>query len=126
MALDPNYLNLAVATDVVFTVKDQKLQICLIERNDDEQQTACQSMGFAGRPYQREETLDECAKRGLEQKTGIKAQAIQQFMNFSAWDRDPRQRTISVAYIAIQSSEKLNIKAGTDTKKFYGLKLKNS
>ena len=41
MALDLNYLNLAVATDVVFfTVKDQKLQICLIERNDDEQQTA--------------------------------------------------------------------------------------
>ena len=37
-------------------------------------------------------------------------------MNFSAPERDPRRRTISVAYIAIQSSEKLTIKAGSDAK----------
>ena len=75
MALDPNYLNLAVATDVVFfTVKDQKLQICLIERNDDEQQTAyANRWALPGGLIQEKETLDECAKRGLEQKTGIKA-----------------------------------------------------
>ena len=80
-------------------------------------------MGFAGGLIKRK-TLDECAKRALEQKTGIKAQAIQQFMNFSDWERDPRQRTISVAYIAIQSSEKLNIKAGTDTKKVLWFEIK--
>ena len=38
------------------------------------------------------------------------------FMNFSAPERDPRRRTISVAYIAIQSSDKLTIKAGSDAK----------
>lgn len=118
MSVDPKYLNLAVATDVVFfTVKDQKLQICLIERSDDNKQTAFANYwALPGGLIQDDETLDECAKRELEEETGIKAGSIKQFMNFSAPKRDPRQRTISVAYIAIQSSDKLTIKAGSDAK----------
>ena len=118
MSVDPKYLNLAVATDVVFfTVKDQKLQICLIERSDDSKQTAFANYwALPGGLIPDDETLDECAKRELEEETGIKAGSIKQFMNFSAPKRDPRQRTISVAYIAIQSSDKLTIKAGSDAK----------
>ena len=118
MSVDPNYLNLAVATDVVFfTVRDQKLQICLIERSDDNMQTAfANHWALPGGFIHQDETLDECAKRELEEETGIKAESIKQFMNFSAPERDPRRRTISVAYIAIQSSDKLTIKAGSDAK----------
>jgi len=118
MSVDPNYLNLAVATDVVFfTVRDQKLQICLIERSDDNRQTAFPNRwALPGGFIHQDETLDECAKRELEEETGIKAGSIKQFMNFSAPERDPRRRTISVAYIAIQSSDKLTIKAGSDAK----------
>ena len=100
-----------------FTVKDQKLQICLIERSDDSKQTAFANYwALPGGLIPDDETLDECAKRELEEETGIKAGSIKQFMNFSAPKRDPRQRTISVAYIAIQSSDKLTIKAGSDAK----------
>ena len=69
--------------------------------------------------HKKDEDLEQCAKRELSEETGIKAAKIKQFKKFySDPDRDDRDRTISIAYIAIQSSEKIKIqKAGTDAKK---------
>ena len=76
-------------------------------------------------PGRENETLDECAKRELREETLISAGKIQQFKNYSDPHRDHRGRTISVAYIAIQSSEKLKIKAGTDAKNVSWYELSN-
>ena len=101
-----------VATDIhFFTVRDNKLQICLIKREDTKE------WALPGGFLRENEDLEQCAKRELSEETGIKAAKIKQFKNYSDHDRDDRDRTISIAYIAIQSSEKIKIKAGTDAKK---------
>ena len=120
MSIGQPPVKLAVATDIAFfTVKEGKLHLCLIERMDDN------SWALPGGFIKENETLDECAKRELREETLISAGKIQQFKNYSDPHRDHRGRTISVAYIAIQSSEKLKIKAGTDAKNVSWYELSN-
>mgnify|MGYP002623947707 FL=1 len=48
-----------------------------------------------------DETTEQCAIRELEEETGLKVSNIQQIGAYSKVDRDPRGRTITVAYLAI-------------------------
>ena len=48
-----------------------------------------------------DETTEQCAIRELEEETGLKVTNIHQIGAYSKVDRDPRGRTITVAYIAI-------------------------
>ena len=48
-----------------------------------------------------DETTEQCAIRELEEETGLKLTAPQQLGAYSKVDRDPRGRTITVAYLAI-------------------------
>ena len=51
-----------------------------------------------------DETTERCAIRELEEETGLKVDTIQQVGCYSKVDRDPRGRTITVAYLAIIDS----------------------
>ena len=48
-----------------------------------------------------DETTEQCAIRELEEETGLKVDTINQIGAYSKVDRDPRGRTITVAYLAI-------------------------
>jgi 8-oxo-dGTP diphosphatase len=48
-----------------------------------------------------DETTEQCAIRELEEETGLKIDKAYQIGAYSKVDRDPRGRTISVAYLAI-------------------------
>jgi 8-oxo-dGTP diphosphatase len=48
-----------------------------------------------------DETTEQCAVRELEEETGLRLSKIQQIGAYSKVDRDPRGRTITVAYLAI-------------------------
>ena len=48
-----------------------------------------------------DETTEQCAVRELEEETGLKVTDIQQIGAYSKVDRDPRGRTVTVAYLAI-------------------------
>ena len=48
-----------------------------------------------------DETTEQCAIRELEEETGLKVDTIHQIGAYSKVDRDPRGRTITVAYLAI-------------------------
>ena len=48
-----------------------------------------------------EETLDDAARRELEEETGLKDVFLEQLYTFSAVKRDPRERVVSVAYYAL-------------------------
>ena len=48
-----------------------------------------------------DETAEQCAIRELEEETGLKISCIHQIGAYSKVDRDPRGRTITVAYLAI-------------------------
>ena len=46
------------------------------------------------------ETLETAAIREAQEEIGLKVQLLEQFHVYSAPDRDPRQHTISIVYIA--------------------------
>lgn len=48
-----------------------------------------------------DETTEQCAIRELEEETGLEVEEVHQIGAYSKVDRDPRGRTVSVAYLAI-------------------------
>lgn len=48
-----------------------------------------------------DETTEQCAIRELEEETGLKVSKVYQIGAYSKVNRDPRGRTITVAYLAI-------------------------
>jgi len=114
--VDPNFKNAAIATDIVFfTIINNELNILLIKRADDKEQTAFPSFwALPGGFLNNNETLDECVIRELKEETGMHVNEIRHFKNYSNPKRDPRQRTISVSYLAFNNSADIKPKAGTD------------
>jgi len=49
-----------------------------------------------------DETLEQCARRELKEETGIVAPpGLEEVGSFSTVDRDPRGRTVTVAFVAV-------------------------
>lgn len=71
------------------------------------------SWALPGGRLEADETLDECAVRELEEETGLRPGPLRHFANFSDPDRDPRERTVSAAYIARVASD-AKVTAGSD------------
>ena len=51
-----------------------------------------------------DETTEQCAIRELEEETGLQVSNVIQIGAYSEVDRDPRGRTVTVAYLAIVDS----------------------
>jgi 8-oxo-dGTP diphosphatase len=63
-----------------------------------------------------DETLEEAAVRELEEETGLTGISLQQLHAFSTLDRDPRHRTVSVAFYGILEGDQTEAVAGSDAK----------
>lgn len=61
-----------------------------------------------------DETLDDAARRELEEETGLKELFLEQLYTFGAMERDPRERVISVAYYALVKPTDHIASASTD------------
>ncbi|GGH74899.1 8-oxo-dGTP diphosphatase [Filimonas zeae] len=62
-----------------------------------------------------DESLEEAVKRELQEETGIKVNYLEQLYSFGAPNRDPRQRIISIAYLAlVKTALFVELKADTD------------
>jgi 8-oxo-dGTP diphosphatase len=102
----------AVATDIaIFTLRDGRLSILLIRRGVEPFAGGWALPGGFLRP---DEDLDACAHRELKEETGVEAPVLTPFANFSAPERDPRERVISAAYLALIPSDDAPLKADTD------------
>jgi 8-oxo-dGTP diphosphatase len=61
-----------------------------------------------------DETLEEAARRELEEETGLRKVFLEQLYTFGVVDRDPRERVVSVAYYALVNLSDHNVQAATD------------
>lgn len=88
----------AVTADCVVITKETEPKVLLIQRGIDPYK-GC--WAFPGGFMNMDETTEECAIRELEEETGLKLSTIHQIGAYSKVGRDPRGRTITVAYLAI-------------------------
>ncbi len=88
----------AVTADCVVITKEEEPKVLLIQRGIDPYK-GC--WAFPGGFMNMDETTEECAIRELEEETGLKVAKVHQIGAYSKVDRDPRGRTITVAYLVI-------------------------
>ena len=101
MAYTYKYPRPAVTANCIVITKEAEPKVLLIERGEDPFK-GC--WAFPGGFLNMDETTEECAIRELEEETGMKIQELQQIGAYSKVDRDPRGRTITVAYLAVIDS----------------------
>src|SRR5882762_7040433 len=106
------YPRAALTVDcVVFGFDEGELKVLLIERGLEP---------FKGRRalpggfVRVEETLDNAARRELEEEAGLTNVFLEQLYTFGAVDRDPRERVVSVAHYALVKPAGFKTKASTD------------
>jgi 8-oxo-dGTP diphosphatase len=101
VVIDRKHELLRLAVDLaILTVRDNRLQVLVIERGNEP---------FAGRDalpggfLRTGEDLPHAAARELNEETGLDGDALhlEQLSTYGAPDRDPRGRVVSVAYLAI-------------------------
>ena len=98
MAYTYKYPRPAVTADCIVITKEADAKVLLIQRGDDPYK-GC--WAFPGGFMNMDETTEQCAIRELEEETGLKVKDVHQIGAYSKVDRDPRGRTITVAYLAV-------------------------
>lgn len=104
------YPHPAVTADcVIFGFDGVGIKVLLIQRGIEPYKG---KWAFPGGFMQIDETVEECAKRELEEETGLKTTSVEQFYTFTDVNRDPRERVITVAHYALVRLEE--VKGGDD------------
>jgi 8-oxo-dGTP diphosphatase len=103
--------NLAVDC-VVFGLDEQNsLKVMLIRRN---LPPFYNQWALPGGFVRIHESLDEAARRELQEETGLQKVFLEQLYTFGAPDRDLRERVVTVAYYALVNLREYAIEAATD------------
>ncbi|MCJ7759245.1 MAG: NUDIX hydrolase [Gillisia sp.] len=103
--------NIAVTVDaVIFYRKADVLNVLLIKRKNEPFRD---QWALPGGFLEEDEIMLEGAKRELEEETGLKIEKLQQIGAFGAPGRDPRGRTISIAFVGLIRTE-AKVKASDD------------
>lgn len=99
---------------VVFGYDEGKLKVALIERKTDPFQG---KWAIPGGFMEGDETAEETALRELKEETGMENIFLEQFHTFTSHGRDPRGRTITIAFFALVNSDKYHLTASEDAAK---------
>lgn len=104
------YPHPSVTTDcVIFGFDSVKLKVLLVERGMAPYKGR---WAFPGGFLNMDESAEEGALRELKEETGLEGAYIRQFHTFSAPQRDPRERVITIAYYALVKMQE--VKGGDD------------
>lgn len=107
------YPHPSVTTDcVIFGFDGGKLKVLLVERGLEPYKGR---WAFPGGFVKMDESCEEGALRELEEETALKGTYVQQFHTYSAPNRDPRERVITVAFFALVRIQE--VEAGDDANK---------
>ncbi len=97
---------------VVFKLKNDAAEILLIQRKNEPFKN---QWALPGGFVEQEEDLEIAALRELKEETGIEITSCEQFFTFGKPGRDPRGRTISIAFVGFAGNEAMP-KAADDAK----------
>jgi 8-oxo-dGTP diphosphatase len=97
----------------VFGMDDEDLKVLLIERGLPPFEG---EWALPGGFIHVDETVDDAARRELQEETGLDKIFLEQLYTFSGLDRDPRERVISIAYYALVNLVDHRVKAATDAR----------
>jgi len=105
------YPHPAVTVDIVVVTHDPTPKALLIRRKNAPFE-GC--WAIPGGYVEIDEALEDAARRELREETGLKVDRLEQLHTFGDPKRDPRERTISVVYIARVTTTKVKTQAGDD------------
>ena len=86
----------AVTADCIVITRNN--EVLLIKRANEPYKGA---WAFPGGFLNMDETTSECAIRELQEETGLEVEDVYQVGTYDSVDRDPRGRTITVAYVCV-------------------------
>ena len=98
---------------VVFGFDEEDLKVLLIQRDLAPFQGR---WALPGGFVHVDESLDEAARRELQEETGVSKLYLEQLYTFGELARDPRERVVSVAYYALAKLSDHRIQAATDAR----------
>lgn len=99
---------------VVFGWDGKALNLLLIRRGEAPYKD---EWAFPGGFVQMDEDLERAAERELQEETGLEGMYLEQLYTFGAPGRDPRGRTVTVAYFALVNLDHYKVlQAATDAK----------
>lgn len=108
------YPRAALTVDcVVFGLDDQELKVLLIQRGLPPFEG---KWALPGGFVHLEETLEQAARRELQEETGLHDVYLEELHSFSAVERDPRERVVSVAHYALVKLSDHQVRAATDAR----------
>lgn len=109
MAYEPP--RIAVTTDIVlFTIREGVLQVLLLRRAIP---PFINVWALPGGFVELHEALEDNARRKLHEETGLDNIYLEQLYTFGALGRDPRERVVSVAYVALTPADDLHPASAT-------------
>ena len=106
------YPHPAITADaVVFGFDGKVLHLLLVERGLEPYKG---SWALPGGFMRIDETVEQCAARELMEETGVTDVYLEQFHTFSSVGRDPRERVVTVAFLAMVRKSDFRLIAGDD------------
>lgn len=106
------YPHAALTADcVVFGFTGRELKVLLIERGLEPYKGM---WALPGGFMRIDETIEQTARRELQEETGVSQIFMEQFKVFSTVNRDPRERVVTVAFLALVRPNEYNLLAGDD------------
>lgn len=101
------YKNQGIHTIVsIFTVEKGTIKVLLIKRTNEPFKGM---WGLVGGALYNNESLDECVKREIFEKTGLTDVKVYQSSIFDRIDRSPSMRMIAISYVGIVDSSKVHV-----------------
>jgi ADP-ribose pyrophosphatase YjhB (NUDIX family) len=100
------------ADTVLFTIRDERLQVLLVRQGQD---PCAGAWALPGGFVEPDAHLEDCALRELREKTGVTGVYLEQLYTFGDPARDPRGRVISVAYYGLTPVSSIGPRSGVDS-----------
>lgn len=112
---------LGIAVDIViFTVVDGRLRVLLTKRPSSHD-IYPDEWALPGGFVSADESAGAAAKRELAEKAGVEGVYLEQLYTFSAPERDPRSRVVSIAYYALVSPDRLATDRGSREPRWFDI-----